>query len=734
MPKLDVIKSERVWWKESVVYQIYPASFRDTNGDGFGDVRGITSKLDYLKNLGVYKSPQVDMGYDISDYMDIDPIYGSLTDVDELIAELAKRDMKLMMDLVVNHTSDQVSDFSPLHVASKLTVHQHSWFLDSRSSIDHPKRDWYFWRKGRVDKDGKLGPPNNWCRTLDTTKSAWQWDEKTQEYYLSIFSPEQPDLNWDNDEVRSAVHDILRFWLDRGVCGFRMDVIDHISKVQRPLNMVFLFKLLNMDNEPGQSKWSYHEWDATDMKRIHERTQRLMIDRDGWNAIFNENHDGPRSISRFADDSDEWRAYSAKMLCTKAATLGGTEYIYQGQELGMRNIPPDWTIEEYKDIESQNYWAAASTQYANNHRKLDYARKLLQLKARDHTRTPMQWDSSPNGGFCKADVKPWMRVNDDYTAINAATQLKDPESVLSYWKRCLEFRQKHKDTFIYGGFEVLDPEDKDVVAFVRFSEHESYVTVTNFTGKHVNWSGLGDVKVKKWVIGNYGVDDHNKDLSSTVYLKPWEAQAKYKNKKRLPHTPNITNTSLFIAHTIQVLKCRLLECADSGASIGRIISELTIKSIAIALLDLSQINLTRSRDQISSSIGNLITLTLDSGNGLADTLKSLFLISTNLSTSIGSVIGELPINGVTVTLLDLRKVVLTKSGENVGGSVGNLVGLTLGLCGAADESCSVVFGVFDTIPNAIVGAAQDGRASVALACELASADLAALDQSCRVVW
>ncbi|THW85969.1 alpha-glucosidase [Aureobasidium pullulans] len=587
MPKLDVIKSERVWWKESVVYQIYPASFRDTNGDGFGDVRGITSKLDYLKNLGVYKSPQVDMGYDISDYMDIDPKYGSLTDVDELIAELAKREMKLMMDLVVNHTSDQVSDFSHSHVASKLTVHQHSWFLDSRSSIDHPKRDWYFWRKGRVEKDGKLGPPNNWCRTLDTTKSAWQWDEKTQEYYLSIFSPEQPDLNWDNDEVRSAVHDILRFWLDRGVCGFRMDVIDHISKVQSlpdakktipgqyyqpgneffangprlyeflnemkkvldeydtmtvgempfinnedqiietvglqgPLNMVFLFKLLNMDNEPGQSKWSYHEWDATDMKRIHERTQRLMIDRDGWNAIFNENHDGPRSISRFADDSDEWRAYSAKMLCTKAATLGGTEYIYQGQELGMRNIPPDWTIEEYKDIESQNYWSAASTQYANNHRKLDYARKLLQLKARDHTRTPMQWDSSPNGGFCKADVKPWMRVNDDYTAINAATQLKDPESVFAYWKRCLEFRQKHKDTFIYGGFEVLDPEDKDVVAFVRFSEHESYVTVTNFTGKHVNWSGLGDVKVKEWVMGNYGVDDHNKDLSSTVYLKPWE--------------------------------------------------------------------------------------------------------------------------------------------------------------------------------------------------------------------
>lgn len=274
-----------------------------------------------------------------------------------------------------------------------------------------------------MDAEGKRVPPNNWCRILDTTVSAWQWDEKTQEYYLSLFSAEQPDLNWDNSTVRAAVHEILRFWLDRGICGFRMDVIDHISKVQSfpdaektipgqfyqpgnrffgngprmqeflhemrqvldeydtmtvgempfindedeiidtvgmqgALNMVFLFKLLNMDNEPGFSKWSYHEWDATDMKRIHERTQRLMIDRDGWNAIFAENHDCPRSISRFADDSDEWRSFSAKMLCTKAITLGGTEYIYQGQELGMRNIPQEWAIVEYKDIETQSYWQA----------------------------------------------------------------------------------------------------------------------------------------------------------------------------------------------------------------------------------------------------------------------------------------------------------------------------------------------------------------------------------------
>ncbi|KAM3071675.1 hypothetical protein ACMFMG_009547 [Clarireedia jacksonii] len=570
MPGLEVIKSEQVWWKESVVYQIYPASFRDTNGDGHGDVRGITEALDYLKTLGVYKSPQVDMGYDVSDYKDIDPKYGTLADVDELIAQLKERNMKLMMDLVVNHTSNQ-----------------HSWFLESRSSTNNPKRDWYIWKKGRVNKDGKIDPPNNWCRTLDTTQPAWGWDEKTQEYYLSLFSPEQPDLNWENTDVRAAVHDIVRFWLDRGVGGFRMDVIDHISKVQTfpdaknsipgqllqpgneffangprlyeflgeirkvlneydtitvgempfinnedeiirtvgiqgPLNMIFLFTLLNMDNQPGRSKWSYQEWDATDMARVHERTQRLMIDRDGWNAVFCENHDTPRGVSRFADDSEQWREYAAKMLCTKHTTLGGTEYIYQGEELGMRNIPPDWPITEYKDIETQNYWKAASKQYANNWRKLEYARKMIQFKARDHTRTPMQWDSSPNAGFCKEGVTPWMKVNDDYPRVNVLAQLDNPRSVFSYWKRCLEFRKEHKEVFVYGGFEILDKQNRDVVAFRRFSKDESYVTVTNFTGKYLEWSGLGDHKVEDWVIGNYPLDAYNNKQGRTLSLRPWE--------------------------------------------------------------------------------------------------------------------------------------------------------------------------------------------------------------------
>ncbi|KAF9695423.1 hypothetical protein EKO04_006695 [Ascochyta lentis] len=578
MPDSRIVKSQRLWWKEALVYQIYPASFRDTNEDGHGDVRGITNSLEYLKTLGVdviwispiYKSPQVDMGYDISDYKDIDPKYGTLEDVDELIAQLGQRDMKLMMDLVVNHTSDQ-----------------HPWFLESRSSAGSLKRSWYIWKKGKKDKEGILHPPNNWCRTLDTTESAWEWDERTQEYYLSIFSAGQPDLNWESLDVRAAVHDVMRFWLDRGVCGFRMDVIDHISKVQSfpdakatiagqfyqpgdeffangprldeflhemrkvldeydtitvgempfvnseeeiirtvglqgSLNMIFLFELLNVDNQPGGSKWSYQEWTASDMARIHQHTQRLMIEKDGWNAIFCENHDSPRAISRFADDSDEWREYAAKMLCTKHTTLGGTEYIYQGEELGMRNIPADWPIAEYKDIETQKYWEAANKQYANNYRKLEYVQKLIQLKARDHTRTPMQWDASSNAGFCKEGVKPWMRINDDYPHVNVEAQLRDPQSVLSYWKRCIEFRKSNKDVFVYGGFEILDSENKDVVAFLRFSAEECWITITNFSGKYLEWSGFGDVEVEEWVIGNYPLETHHDGSGRAISLKPWE--------------------------------------------------------------------------------------------------------------------------------------------------------------------------------------------------------------------
>ncbi|CAO2654991.1 Nn.00g117240.m01.CDS01 [Neocucurbitaria sp. VM-36] len=571
------------WWKEAVVYQV--ASFLDSNGDGWGDVPGITQKLDYLKDLGVdviwvspiYKSPQADMGYDIADYEDIDPSYGTLADVDGLIKEAKKRDMKLVMDLVVNHTSNE-----------------HAWFLDSRSSKDSAKRDWYIWKPAKYDVDGSRQPPNNWAQILGEANSAWTWDEKTGEYYLSLFTPEQPDLNWENPAVREAVHNILRFWLDRGASGFRMDVINLISKVQtfpdadvvvkdnkyqpgdkyyangprlhewlkelnhnvlskydtitvgempfvrdedeimkvvgaesKELNMIFSFDLVDIDNVPGDFKFTLHPWDARDLKRILNRLQRLMLERDGWNSLFVENHDQPRSISRYTDDSDEMREYGAKLLCLMQTTLAGTLYVYQGEEIGMRNVPESWEPEEYKDIESINFFKKYRDLYPNDPAKQALARKILQRKARDSARTPMQWDDSTQAGFTSG--KPWMRVNDDYKEINATAQLSKPTpspgtlSVHAFWKRALANRKKEKDVFVYGDFEMLDMDDKKVVAYRRWSEKEAFITVLNLSGEEVAWEKLGDLKVKKWVAGNY--DERELDrraLSGKVELRPWE--------------------------------------------------------------------------------------------------------------------------------------------------------------------------------------------------------------------
>ncbi|KAH8704423.1 glycoside hydrolase superfamily [Phaeosphaeriaceae sp. PMI808] len=575
------------WWKEAVVYQVYPASFLDTNGDGWGDVPGITRKLDYLKDLGVdvvwvspiYKSPQADMGYDIANYEDIDPSYGTLADVDHLIAEMKKRNMKLVMDLVVNHTSEE-----------------HAWFLDSRSSKQSPKRDWYIWKPAKYDAQGARQPPNNWAQILGEANSAWTWDDATQEYYLSLFTPEQPDLNWENPAVREAVQNVLRFWLDRGCSGFRMDVINLISKVQSyadapqvvtnkfqpgdkfyangprlheylkelndkvlskydamtvgempfvrdeneiirivgaqngELNMIFSFDLVDIDNVPGDFKFTLHPWDARDLKRIVNRLQRLMLERDGWNSLFVENHDQPRSVSRYTDDSDEWREYGAKLLALMQSTLAGTLYVYQGEEIGMRNVPASWGEEEYKDIESLNFLKKYRQLYPGDEEKQALARTIVQKKARDNARTPVQWDDQPHAGFTSPTSKPWMRVNSDYPTINAAAQLASPQpspgtfSVHAFWKRALENRKKHADVFVYGDFEMLDPEHEKVVAFRRWGEKEAFVTVLNLSGGKVTWDGLGSIKVIKWVAGNYDERElEQRGLSGIVELRPWEA-------------------------------------------------------------------------------------------------------------------------------------------------------------------------------------------------------------------
>lgn len=407
------------WWKESVVYQIYPSSFQsspEATVPGWGTIKGITSRLDYLKSLGVdvvwpspiFKSPQADMGYDVADYKDIDPRYGTLADVDELLAELKKRGMRLMMDLVVNHTSNE-----------------HAWFLESKKSKTSPKRGWYHWQPAKgFEADGTPIPPNNWAQILGEANSAWTWDEGSQEFYLSLFTPEQPDLNWESEEVREAVWDVMRFWLDRGACGFRMDVINMISKVpgypdadvvlppseghrwqpawkyfvngprlhefmhemngsvlskydtitvgempgvsdeneilrtvgadSKELRMIFIFDVVDIDRY--DVRMTLKPWTVKQMKGIISRWQNVMIEKDGWNSVFIENHDNPRSISRYADDSDEYRETSARLLALMQTTLGGTLFVYQGEEIGMRNCPKDWDVSEFKDIETINYW------------------------------------------------------------------------------------------------------------------------------------------------------------------------------------------------------------------------------------------------------------------------------------------------------------------------------------------------------------------------------------------
>ncbi|KAI9670669.1 MAG: Intermediate filament protein [Alyxoria varia] len=615
-------KDHHRWWKEGVIYQVYPASFCDGNGDGWGDVPGITSKLDHIKELGadivwispIYKSPQVDMGYDIADYKDIDPKYGTLADVDHMIAEIKKRDMRLWMDLVVNHTSDQ-----------------HEWFKQSRSSRDNPKRSWYIWKDAKYDSSGNRQPPNNWSMILGEESSAWTWDEPTQQYYLALFTPEQPDLNWENTDVRAAVHDVMLFWLEKGCSGFRMDVINHISKVQsfpdapvadpsnkyqpgskyfangprlheflkeindkvlepkgagtvgempfvddekeilkcvaagrKELNMIFIFDLVSIDNL--HFRMTLREWQPREIGEIVSRWQKFMIENDGWNSVFLENHDNPRSVSRYCDGGDKHRMKGAKLLALMASTLSGTLFVYQGQEIGMRNCPKEWGVEEFKDVETQNFWRKTLNAHPNDPSAQSHAREIIHRKARDHARTPMHWDSSAHAGFSlpsKGDAAPakdpWMRVMPDYTSVNAALQ-KDKGanengrmSVFAFWRRAIRNRRAHKESFVYGAFYNLSSEGQEsspVFAYLRapnpayvggLSDDDRkqagvWVVVLNFSGSEVAWdvpksagegNGKVEFEVKDWVAGSYDGEVEEggrgeKCTEGTVKLRAWE--------------------------------------------------------------------------------------------------------------------------------------------------------------------------------------------------------------------
>ncbi|GIP52430.1 glycoside hydrolase family 13 protein [Paenibacillus vini] len=511
------------WWKESVVYQIYPISFMDSNGDGIGDLQGIISKLDYLKDLGVdviwvcpiYKSPNHDNGYDISDYCDIMKEFGTMADFDLMLKEIHIRGMKLMMDLVLNHTS-----------------HEHPWFLDSKRSKDDPKRDFYIWRKG---KNG--GPPNNWESYF--SGSVWEYDPETDEYYLHLYSKYQPDLNWENPEVIEKLHDMVEWWLKKGVDGFRFDAIAHIVKQQglpdaenphqsptvraydmfsnlenvhtllqnlydkvlyfydimtvgetsglgpeqaldyvgdgrRELNMTFQFEHMFLDAaSAGSGKWDMVPWSLIELKKIMSNWQIVLHNR-GWNANYLCNHDQPRSVSRFGNDV-VCRVPSAKMLATFIHTLEGTPYIYQGEEIGMTNVAFD-SIDEYRDVETLNYYEEKRQQGVPE----EDIMRAIHNKSRDNARTPMQWDATENAGFTTG--QPWLKVNSNYMEINVVRAMKDPDSIYHYYKKLIELRKKHK-VIVYGEYKLLLPLHEEIYAYTRTLENEQLLVILNFFGQ-----------------------------------------------------------------------------------------------------------------------------------------------------------------------------------------------------------------------------------------------------------
>ncbi|RSL59319.1 hypothetical protein CEP53_005876 [Fusarium sp. AF-6] len=541
---------ERQWWKELVVYQIYPASFLDSDADGLGDLPGIISKLNYIQSVGataiwlspIFKSPQHDMGYDVSDYRDIHRPYGTVKDVETLIQGCHERDIKVLLDLVVNHTS-----------------HEHGWFKESRSSRTSPKRDWYFWRDPKFDPNGTRQPPNNWASIFGG--SAWTWDEQTSQYYLSLFLPEQPDLDWANEEMRRATYADMKFWLDKGVDGFRIDsmnlmskhpdlpnapvtkpgsefqpgdkyfasgprmhdyiremreevldkyncmtvgelgftkdedsVASYVAKERHELNMLFTGDIVDMDFGVNH-KYERDDFRLSKLKAITNRWQGAVPKFNGWNSIYMDNHDSGRSLSRYGSDLPKYRKDAARMLAIYLGTLSGTLFLLQGQEIGMANAPESWTIDDYIDVEGLNYYKSQLNKRGVDADMSDVMREM-RLKARDNGRLPMQWNTDKNGGFTQAS-KPWMRINDDFTDWNVAQQENDDDSVLAFWRQVLKLRQQEKDVFVYGRFDELPEYERSEEVFaytmesydgrvalvlLNFSDKEQSVEVKGYTG------------------------------------------------------------------------------------------------------------------------------------------------------------------------------------------------------------------------------------------------------------
>ena len=535
---------ERQWWHSSVVYQIYPRSFKDSNGDGIGDINGIREKLDYLKELGidviwlspVYKSPNDDNGYDISDYCDIMDEFGTMEDMDNLLKEANERGIKILMDLVVNHTSDE-----------------HKWFIEAKKSKDNEYRDYYIWRdKVEGHEPNELGS----C----FSGSAWQYDETTGQYYLHLFSKKQPVFNWENEKVRNEVYKMMNFWVDKGIGGFRMDVIDLIGKVpdemitgngpklheylqemnkaalegkdlltvgetwgatpdvaklysnpgRKELSMVFQFEHIGLDQIEGKEKWDVKSLELLDLKKVLSKWQ-TELEGQGWNSLFWNNHDLPRIVSRWGNDK-EYRIESAKMLATLLHGMKGTPYIYQGEELGMTNVRFD-DINDYNDIESLNmYKDRLSKGYSHNE-----IMESIYAKGRDNARTPMQWDDSENAGFTTGT--PWLAVNKNYDKINAKQCLQDENSIFNHYKKLIDIR-KNNDTIIYGDYKLLCEDDENIFAYVRELNGDKILVVCNFYDKDVEFKFDGDFNYSKVLLSNY--NDSSKMIEK-LKLRPYEA-------------------------------------------------------------------------------------------------------------------------------------------------------------------------------------------------------------------
>ncbi|MCR9252925.1 MAG: alpha-glucosidase [bacterium] len=544
---------ERKWWKEGIVYQIYPRSFNDSDGDGIGDLRGIIQKLDYIKSLGVdiiwlcpvYQSPNDDNGYDISDYRNIMDEFGNMQEFDELLAGIKARGMRLLMDLVANHTSDE-----------------HEWFLESKSSVDNPKRDYYIWRQG---DNGT--PPNNWKSIFGG--DAWLKDETTGEYFLHLFTTKQPDLNWENPNVRNEIYDIMKFWLDKGIDGFRMDVISFISKrnyddtpydelnvsinktyangpkihdylqemnkevmanydmmtvgegpgidlttardyvgeERNELNMVFHFGHMFIDHGPG-GKFDPVPYSLPEFKKVFSDWDKCLRG-NGWSSIFLGNHDFPRIVSRFGNDGQYWKE-SAKLLATMLCSLRGTTYVYQGDEFGMTNVEYE-SFDDFDDVEIRNLRKALEA----NGEDLQKFIPIVNKQGRDNARTPIQWDDSENAGFTTGT--PWLKINPNYSDINAASQENDPDSILNFYREMIQIRKQNL-TLVYGDYQDLDPENNEVYAYRRWDDDNEYFVFHNFSEIEVQFPT--DVSDYNLVVINYGSPEIS---NGAIKLNPWQS-------------------------------------------------------------------------------------------------------------------------------------------------------------------------------------------------------------------